>query len=142
MCVNVDRATSTAKAVFNLTSLFKWCLTGTPLQNRVGELYRYYFALNQCLFVQLRFVTLFAVLDSAWCASCVWIPAHITTASSRAAHARACITGLFSAPIGLLTKVSLLMFGCWRCCPGTSKDAVMSVTTLQCTISATLTNIS
>jgi hypothetical protein len=34
-----DRATSTAKAVFNLTSLYKWCLTGTPLQNRVGELY-------------------------------------------------------------------------------------------------------
>eukprot|EP01032_Pedospumella_encystans_P014510 gene14510-16657_t len=34
-----DRSTSTAKAVFNLTSLNKWCLTGTPLQNRVGELY-------------------------------------------------------------------------------------------------------
>ncbi|CAM9481009.1 unnamed protein product [Ascophyllum nodosum] len=34
-----DRSTSTAKAVFALTSLFKWCLTGTPLQNRVGELY-------------------------------------------------------------------------------------------------------
>lgn len=34
-----DRSTSTAKAVFNLISLNKWCLTGTPLQNRVGELY-------------------------------------------------------------------------------------------------------
>jgi hypothetical protein len=34
-----DRSTSTAKAVFNLVSLHKWCLTGTPLQNRVGELY-------------------------------------------------------------------------------------------------------
>ncbi|EWM25491.1 snf2 super family [Nannochloropsis gaditana] len=33
------RSTSTAKAVFALTSLNKWCLTGTPLQNRVGELY-------------------------------------------------------------------------------------------------------
>ena len=34
-----DRSTSTAKAVFNLVSLNKWCLSGTPLQNRVGELY-------------------------------------------------------------------------------------------------------
>ena len=34
-----DRSSSTAKAVFNLTSLNKWCLTGTPLQNRVGELF-------------------------------------------------------------------------------------------------------
>mmetsp|Transcript_9469 Transcript_9469/g.11786 ORF Transcript_9469/g.11786 Transcript_9469/m.11786 type:complete len:1115 (+) Transcript_9469:115-3459(+) len=34
-----SRSSSTAKAVFNLTSLNKWCLTGTPLQNRVGELY-------------------------------------------------------------------------------------------------------
>eukprot|EP01041_Mallomonas_annulata_P005925 gene5925-11955_t len=34
-----DRASSTARAVFNLVSLNKWCLTGTPLQNRVGELY-------------------------------------------------------------------------------------------------------
>ena len=34
-----DRSTSTCKAVFNLVSLHKWCLTGTPLQNRVGELY-------------------------------------------------------------------------------------------------------
>ena len=33
------RSTSTAKAVFALTSLNKWCLSGTPLQNRVGELY-------------------------------------------------------------------------------------------------------
>ena len=34
-----DRSTSTAKAVYNLVSLNKLCLTGTPLQNRVGELY-------------------------------------------------------------------------------------------------------
>ena len=34
-----DRSSSTCKAVFNLISLYKWCLTGTPLQNRVGELY-------------------------------------------------------------------------------------------------------
>ncbi len=34
-----DRSTSTSKAVFNLISVYKWCLTGTPLQNRVSELY-------------------------------------------------------------------------------------------------------
>lgn len=33
------RTSSTAQAVFNLRSERKWCLTGTPLQNRVGELY-------------------------------------------------------------------------------------------------------
>ena len=31
-----DRSTSTAKAVFALNSKYKLCLTGTPLQNRVG----------------------------------------------------------------------------------------------------------
>ena len=34
-----DRASGTAKAVFHLTSEVKWCLSGTPLQNRVSELY-------------------------------------------------------------------------------------------------------
>ena len=34
-----DRSTSTAKAVFSLAAQFRWCLTGTPLQNRVSELY-------------------------------------------------------------------------------------------------------
>ncbi|GMH34392.1 hypothetical protein BSKO_02226 [Bryopsis sp. KO-2023] len=34
-----DRRSGTAKAVFALKSKFKWCLTGTPLQNRVNELY-------------------------------------------------------------------------------------------------------
>ena len=33
------RTTSVAKAVYCLKSAKKWCLTGTPLQNRVGELY-------------------------------------------------------------------------------------------------------
>jgi len=33
-----DRSTSTAKAVFALNSKYKLCLTGTPLQNRVGTL--------------------------------------------------------------------------------------------------------
>jgi DNA repair protein RAD16 len=34
-----ERSTNTAKAAFELTSDYKWCLSGTPLQNRVGELY-------------------------------------------------------------------------------------------------------
>ncbi|CAL5226040.1 g8852 [Coccomyxa viridis] len=34
-----DRRCSTARAVFALTSKYKWALSGTPLQNRVGELY-------------------------------------------------------------------------------------------------------
>ncbi|KAJ3384252.1 DNA repair protein rad16 [Entophlyctis sp. JEL0112] len=34
-----DRSCSTARAVFNLNGRYKWSVTGTPLQNRVGELY-------------------------------------------------------------------------------------------------------
>lgn len=34
-----DRRCSTARAVFALTSRYRWALSGTPLQNRVGELY-------------------------------------------------------------------------------------------------------
>ncbi|KAF5371952.1 hypothetical protein D9615_008067 [Tricholomella constricta] len=34
-----ERSTNTAKAAFQLKSNYRWCLSGTPLQNRVGELY-------------------------------------------------------------------------------------------------------
>eukprot|EP00835_Amoeboradix_gromovi_P001306 NODE_57_length_25931_cov_0.351037.p2 type:complete len:742 gc:universal NODE_57_length_25931_cov_0.351037:22830-20605(-) len=34
-----ERSTNTARSVFNLTATYKWSLTGTPLQNRVGDLY-------------------------------------------------------------------------------------------------------
>ncbi|KAJ3166157.1 DNA repair protein rad16, partial [Irineochytrium annulatum] len=34
-----DRTCLTARAVFKLNCRYKWSLTGTPLQNRVGELY-------------------------------------------------------------------------------------------------------
>ncbi|KAJ0054048.1 hypothetical protein Pint_02015 [Pistacia integerrima] len=34
-----DRRSNTAKAVLSLESSYKWALSGTPLQNRVGELY-------------------------------------------------------------------------------------------------------
>ncbi|ORY35020.1 SNF2 family N-terminal domain-domain-containing protein [Naematelia encephala] len=34
-----ERSTNAAKAAFALQAKYKWCLSGTPLQNRVGELY-------------------------------------------------------------------------------------------------------
>ncbi|KAI8092310.1 SNF2 family N-terminal domain-containing protein [Gilbertella persicaria] len=34
-----DRSSNTARSVFNISGAYKWSLTGTPLQNRVGELY-------------------------------------------------------------------------------------------------------
>ncbi|CCG83688.1 protein of unknown function [Taphrina deformans PYCC 5710] len=34
-----DRSCGTARAVFNLQTDLRWCLSGTPLQNRVGELF-------------------------------------------------------------------------------------------------------
>lgn len=34
-----DRRCNTTRAVFALESSYKWALSGTPLQNRVGELY-------------------------------------------------------------------------------------------------------
>lgn len=34
-----ERSTNAAKAAFALEAQYKWCLSGTPLQNRVGELY-------------------------------------------------------------------------------------------------------
>ncbi|KAL1408272.1 DNA repair protein rad16 [Vanrija albida] len=34
-----ERSTNAAKAAFALDAEYRWCLSGTPLQNRVGELY-------------------------------------------------------------------------------------------------------
>ncbi|KAF0709610.1 Aste57867_5835 [Aphanomyces stellatus] len=34
-----DKKCSTARSVFRLKTLYKWCLSGTPLQNRIGELF-------------------------------------------------------------------------------------------------------
>lgn len=34
-----ERSTNAAKATFALDAKYRWCLSGTPLQNRVGELY-------------------------------------------------------------------------------------------------------
>ena len=34
-----SRSSGTANAAFSLIGIHRWCLSGTPLQNRVGELY-------------------------------------------------------------------------------------------------------
>jgi DNA repair protein RAD16 len=34
-----SRSSQTASAAFHLSAVHRWCLSGTPLQNRVGELY-------------------------------------------------------------------------------------------------------
>lgn len=34
-----SRTTNSAKSIYALRGTFKWCITGTPLQNRVGELF-------------------------------------------------------------------------------------------------------
>ncbi|PVU88740.1 hypothetical protein BB559_005415 [Furculomyces boomerangus] len=34
-----DRSSNTSRAAFDLEAQYRWCLSGTPLQNRVGELY-------------------------------------------------------------------------------------------------------
>ncbi|KAI1414591.1 SNF2 family N-terminal domain-containing protein [Hypoxylon sp. FL1857] len=62
-----SRQTMTAKACFALNAEYRWCLTGTPLQNRIGE-----------FFSLLRFlkVTPFAsyVCGSCPCSQIEWAP--------------------------------------------------------------------
>jgi DNA repair protein RAD16 len=64
-----ERSTNTAKAAFELQAEHRWCLSGTPLQNRVGELYSlvrflggdpfsYYFC-KSLLLSQLTSITIF-----------------------------------------------------------------------------------
>eukprot|EP00916_Digyalum_oweni_P018302 GHVL01030711.1.p1 GENE.GHVL01030711.1~~GHVL01030711.1.p1 ORF type:complete len:890 (-),score=192.87 GHVL01030711.1:2871-5540(-) len=73
------RISSTAKAVYALTSIkSKWCLTGTPLQNRVAELYAlvrfirfrpyayYYCSKKGCTCESLSHV----FIDNKFCAKC------------------------------------------------------------------------
>lgn len=37
--VEQTRTTMTARACFALNVTYRWCLTGTPLQNRIGEFF-------------------------------------------------------------------------------------------------------
>ncbi|XP_073108356.1 DNA repair protein RAD16 isoform X1 [Elaeis guineensis] len=79
-----DRRCNTAKAVFALESLYKWALSGTPLQNRVGELYSlvrflqilpysYYFCRDcDCKFLDYRTSTCADCPHSTTRHFCLW----------------------------------------------------------------------
>ncbi|EJD52675.1 hypothetical protein AURDEDRAFT_55390 [Auricularia subglabra TFB-10046 SS5] len=79
-----ERSTNTAKAAFALKSKYKWCLSGTPLQNRVGELYSlvrflggdpfsYYFCKScPCKSLHWKFV------NNRECVHCGHTPMHHT----------------------------------------------------------------
>ncbi|KAF8629639.1 hypothetical protein AX15_003370 [Amanita polypyramis BW_CC] len=79
-----ERATNTAKATFELEGNYRWCLSGTPLQNRVGELYSlvrflggdpfsYYFCKRcDCKSLHWKFS------DKATCDDCGHTPMHHT----------------------------------------------------------------
>ncbi|KAF8716380.1 hypothetical protein AX14_012368 [Amanita brunnescens Koide BX004] len=79
-----ERMTNTAKAAFELEGEYHWCLSGTPLQNRVGELYSlirflggdpfsYYFCKRcDCKSLHWKFS------DKATCDDCGHTPMHHT----------------------------------------------------------------
>ncbi|TKY84842.1 hypothetical protein EX895_005922 [Sporisorium graminicola] len=79
-----ERSTNTAKGAFALQGDFRWCLSGTPLQNRVGELYSmirflggdpfaYYFC-KKCPCKSLHW----SFSDKRSCDSCGHTPMHHT----------------------------------------------------------------
>ncbi|PWZ00250.1 hypothetical protein BCV70DRAFT_161241 [Testicularia cyperi] len=79
-----ERSTNTAKGAFALKGDFRWCLSGTPLQNRVGELYSmirflggdpfaYYFC-KKCPCKSLHW----SFSDKRNCDSCGHTPMHHT----------------------------------------------------------------
>ncbi|EST04998.1 SNF2-related [Kalmanozyma brasiliensis GHG001] len=79
-----ERSTNTAKGAFALQGDFRWCLSGTPLQNRVGELYSmirflggdpfaYYFC-KKCPCKSLHW----SFSDKRNCDSCGHTPMHHT----------------------------------------------------------------
>nr|CCA25894.1 PREDICTED: similar to SNF2 domaincontaining protein [Albugo laibachii Nc14] len=70
-----DRRCNTAKSVFLLNASYRWCLTGTPLQNRIGELFSLirflridkfaYYHCTQCACQLLDFT-----MDAGKCVEC------------------------------------------------------------------------
>merc|ERR1711916_161195 len=61
------RTTSTAQAVYALRSTYKWALSGTPLQNRVGDLYSLIKFLRLAPFSQYK-----CSIKNCLCSSPVW----------------------------------------------------------------------
>ncbi|PWN50217.1 hypothetical protein IE53DRAFT_316204 [Violaceomyces palustris] len=79
-----ERSTNTAKGSFALKGEYRWCLSGTPLQNRVGELYSmirflggdpyaFYFC-KRCSCKSLHW----SFSDKRHCDSCGHTPMHHT----------------------------------------------------------------
>ena len=70
-----SRTTGVAKACFALTSDFKWCMSGTPVQNRIGE-----------FFSLLRFLEV-KPFANYFCKTCACSSLHWSTdASHRCTH--------------------------------------------------------
>ncbi|OLY77756.1 DNA repair protein RAD16 [Smittium mucronatum] len=72
-----DRSCTTARAAFALESEYRWCLSGTPLQNRVGELYSLIkflkcepFSLYLCSLCDCRSTKWLFTRDSFKCIEC------------------------------------------------------------------------
>ncbi|KAK0548686.1 DNA repair protein rad16 [Tilletia horrida] len=79
-----DRATNTAKGAFALKSVYRWCLSGTPLQNRVGELFSMVrfigaepFANYYCLQCDCKSLH-WHMIKGKFCAACGHTPMHHT----------------------------------------------------------------
>lgn len=79
-----DRQSGTAKSVNNLKCEKKWCLSGTPLQNRIGELYslirflkvepfcQYFCTKCECSSLEWNFIS------NRYCADCGHLPMQHT----------------------------------------------------------------
>ncbi|KAE8266127.1 hypothetical protein A4X09_0g6221 [Tilletia walkeri] len=79
-----DRSTNTAKGAFALRAMYRWCLSGTPLQNRVGELFSMVrfigaepFANYYCLQCDCKSMH-WTMVQGKFCEACGHTPMHHT----------------------------------------------------------------